>query len=392
MVTRQRLADLLAAFAVFILLFNVLTMTYIGFHNNDNIPWQYLITGVPFLGFFVLRERVSNFNVLVAVYIFFFFLLVLVLMPLTLAFLASMTGLIIGLKLKFDDKALRLTKPIVYAMFAGFIILFVIGEAFTEVSGLGIFIAISSLLCMLVAFLQIYTTNFDLELQKANRSHIEPAPDVIMTGKVSTIGFFATFIVLGGFLIAFPIGAVLLNAIQTFMAFIRSILAGFLPYNPFRNLDIDLPHIDLHTDFDGPGVFFGDYTYYGYESNNNLLFLTIFILLMIVILPLALIIWSFITRHKDRNIKKKFRRQEGASEQTQSHKFRLSHLADLFRGNRGPKHPIRKAYIKKVQSHIKQGTIVLNTHTTDTIANNIKPKENIDGLTNSYNQARYGRD
>jgi len=392
MVKRHRMADFLAAVAVFVLLFNVLTMVYVGFHNNDSIPWQYLIAGVPFLGFFMLREKVPNFNILIVAYIFFFILLVLILMPLTLVALVSAVGLVVGIKLNVDGKALRLTKPNAYAMFGGFVVLFVIGEAFIEVAGLGVFIAASALLCMLTAFLQIYLTNFDLQLQKAHKDHVEPARDVMTTGKVATTSFFATFAVLGGILILFPMGTVLINAFRAVISFIQSILSRLAPYELLRDIDdLALPPIDIHGDYDQIGAFLGERSEYYYEETNALLYLTIFALLIFLAFPLSIMIWSFIKRHKERT-KKSNLRKDGTLDDTQSHKFRFSDITDLFGRNRGPKHPIRKAYIKKVRSHIKQGTIVLDAHTTDTIANSIRPKENIDDLTKSYDQARYGRE
>ena len=271
--------------------------------------------------------------------------------------------------------------------------MFVAGEAFIEVPGLGVFIAASALLCMVVAFLQIYLTNFDLALQRANKDHIEPARDVMTRGKTATIGFFTAFAVLGGVLIFFPMGAVLLNAVRAFIAFVQSILARFAPYELFRDSYSEAPTIDLFFDFDAQlGVEFDGYMNFHYEENNNLLYLTIFVLLTFLVFPLAIIIWSYFKRYKDRIAKINRRQQDGTLDDTQSYKFRFSDITDLFGRNRGPKHPIRKAYIKKVRSHIKQGTIVLDAHTTDTIANSIRPKENIDDLTKSYDQARYGRE
>jgi len=54
------------------------------------------------------------------------------------------------------------------------------------------------------------------------------------------------------------------------------------------------------------------------------------------------------------------------------------------------KHPIRRAYIKKVNSHIKSGVAITNSDTPEVIATKIHPTENINELTTLYEKVRYG--
>ena len=54
-------------------------------------------------------------------------------------------------------------------------------------------------------------------------------------------------------------------------------------------------------------------------------------------------------------------------------------------------HPMRKRYIKKINAHIRGGVVICNTDTVEVIADKIRNIENIDSLTASYEQVRYGR-
>ncbi|MCL2204471.1 MAG: hypothetical protein FWB88_11105 [Defluviitaleaceae bacterium] len=69
----------------------------------------------------------------------------------------------------------------------------------------------------------------------------------------------------------------------------------------------------------------------------------------------------------------------------------LSDLKALFpRIKIRHRHAIRRAYTKKVNTHIKAGTKIIAADTTVVIADKIRPRENIDELTAQYEAVRYG--
>ena len=59
--------------------------------------------------------------------------------------------------------------------------------------------------------------------------------------------------------------------------------------------------------------------------------------------------------------------------------------------HRKPKNPTRRAYVKKVRQHIKNGTKVAVYDTTQDIKQAIAEQEDIGELTQAYEQVRYGR-
>jgi len=66
-------------------------------------------------------------------------------------------------------------------------------------------------------------------------------------------------------------------------------------------------------------------------------------------------------------------------------------LGLLPRGGRLFLHPVRRAYFKKVNRHIRKGMYVSVSDTTGSIGSKIRPSENIDELTATYEKVRYGR-
>lgn len=65
-------------------------------------------------------------------------------------------------------------------------------------------------------------------------------------------------------------------------------------------------------------------------------------------------------------------------------------LRELMPKFRMFRHPVRRAYEKKVNFHIKKGVVIENHDTTDKIADKIRKTEDIDELTAKYVVVRYG--
>ncbi|MCL2855637.1 MAG: hypothetical protein FWE21_08465 [Defluviitaleaceae bacterium] len=391
---RQRLADLLAALAVFVLVFNVLTISYIGFFNNPAIPWTYLFAAAPFLAFLYFRERVPNFSILISIYVFMFFMLFIILLPIGMALLFCGVGLIIGAILRVNGRALRLTQQAAYVFFAGFLVMFIASEAFLDqVPYLSRFVGVSALVCLLSIFLQVYLVNFDLALQKSRKTDTDAGQGVMALAKSTTSGFFGTVAVIGGILAVIPVGAMLFGLLSGWMSAFRSWLAGFSPYRHMGGQMMDVTITGTPTIFDVEDYgLFGEegVLYMYYEPGTNAILYAVVVIFFLVVIPLGAFLLHFFTKGRDK-AKQAKRRQGGVQDKAANRKFRFSDITDLLARDKGPKHPVRKAYIKKVRSHIKQGVAVKPHHATDVIATSIRPNENIDDLTKTYEQARYGQ-
>ena len=70
----------------------------------------------------------------------------------------------------------------------------------------------------------------------------------------------------------------------------------------------------------------------------------------------------------------------------------LEDLLGLLPRRRPFLHPIRRAYAKKVNQHIRAGIPISTADTTDAIYEKISPQEDIRELTAAYEQVRYGQE
>ena len=70
----------------------------------------------------------------------------------------------------------------------------------------------------------------------------------------------------------------------------------------------------------------------------------------------------------------------------------LDDLLGLLPRRRLFRHPIRRAYAKKVNQHMRAGVRVTISDTTDAIYAKISPQEDISELTAKYERVRYGRE
>ena len=111
--------------------------------------------------------------------------------------------------------------------------------------------------------------------------------------------------------------------------------------------------------------------------------------LAIVVIIIFLILYAIARKVKTR---KKSQKLTETQEEVKLDGSLLDDLLDLLPKFKKIRHPIRRAYEKKVNSHIGQGTMVYDHDTTDIIADKIRSVEDIDELTTKYVVVRYGRE
>jgi len=108
-----------------------------------------------------------------------------------------------------------------------------------------------------------------------------------------------------------------------------------------------------------------------------------------LIIGLAIVVYNFVRYFV--NVSRRKNMSKSNMDETMSLKRDLmGDIRDLLpRFGRYSKNAIRRAYAKKVNWHIRRGAAVRRSDTTDTIANKIRAKENIDELTAMYERVRY---
>ncbi|MCL2500176.1 MAG: hypothetical protein FWE90_07550 [Defluviitaleaceae bacterium] len=132
------------------------------------------------------------------------------------------------------------------------------------------------------------------------------------------------------------------------------------------------------------------------DSDANLTMLYIFAAILII-LPVVLLIYASRNIIKDL-LKNFFNKASGDEEESLMPddamgklKFLFGDIASFLPRFRSHGHPVRRAYAKKVNRHIKKGAPITLSDTPDKIADKIRPTENIDGLTAQYERVRYGK-
>ena len=110
---------------------------------------------------------------------------------------------------------------------------------------------------------------------------------------------------------------------------------------------------------------------------------------IIIVLLVLYFLYSIVKKIKPR---KKNEKLEDVQEEVGLTGSLLDDLFDLLPRFKRLRHPIRRAYEKKVNFHIKQGVMVEIHDTTEKIADKIREAEDIDDLTAKYEIIRYWRE
>jgi len=394
---RKLLMSIISNLVAFIVFFNV--FAYVYAMQNMTIPWGHLWLAVPFFLTMPVRAKVSQ------LWLFLLLHFPLLLLPITAMgdvwTMIPITGLCIGMIIYSIDKKIRgeanmtgLTAVWIIALFAVLSMLYVAYLPYAY--GAGILLNISSLICLAAVILFMHVDNMGLSMDLLAVNNKKSAHRTIPTNNVIMAIFLTIIIVFGALSVLFPSDmamALLGNALLELLLFpLRIIvyLISLIQLQPLADPDmVVMPDLD----FEGLEELEAN------ESLANVLSIVTAIMRFLAAAVVIAVVAGFLIAlfyRLYRAFRKKIRPEESlwATEDTVTKlEFSLGDLKELLpRFKIGIKHPLRRAYIKKVNSHIKQGTIIHKYHTTNVIANKIRPKENIDELTQKYEEIRYGRD
>ena len=237
------------------------------------------------------------------------------------------------------------------------------------------------LLGFIILFRQMERLDYRMSLQR-NLEGVALSPRKLMRTN-SAMGFaFAVLVISFGFLTFFlPI-----HLVARFLAWLMARVGDFLGEIPDRGeIPMDLPIFDAEDDMAAMETDFIEDPH-DVRGGELAWFFGVAIGVVVAICLIAAIVLAV---RKLKAAKKK-KRADIPHEAIKLGGSLLDDLLDLLpRFNR--RHPIRRAYEKKVNSHIKLGIAVENYDTTVHIADKIRENEDIDELTERYEAVRYGR-
>ena len=389
------LMDILSNTVAFILVFNFFVLVYTML--NDVVPWPYLLLAIPFFFLFFLRRKIKK------MMYFLIFHVVLLAAPLLalddirifmpiLGFAIVSVVYSLNTKGKGEWSMPGVTAAWVVGILAGLSLLF--NAYVPHLAGIGALLNISSLVALAAIVLYVHLDNlrFSLATLKGLKSK---SVQVTSTSKFLITVFLIMIVLFGALSILFPSQSAVLMIAQ---------LVGQILLLPIRLMVLLAGLFFGETEGEGAGgippILMMDGEMEEQPPLDDPAFAILSTIMgaiaMIIIIIVAVAILGVLFRGLYRAFNKKNNdsgKQSLMPDDIKSKlKFVFGAMRELLpRFRISVKHPVRRAYIKKVNSHIKQGFRALPHYTPEVIADKIRPTEDIDELTQKYEEARYGR-
>jgi len=258
-----------------------------------------------------------------------------------------------------------------------------------------VFLNISSLavLAVVILFMHIDNMRFSLGLMGEGQKGAVAASPV---SNILISIFLAIIVIFGALSVLFPSTSVILalaRFVREILLLPLRLLAALLQWLADGDVEISeiIPMIGAQEG-DMPledGIPMDDAQHSWFMTLVN--FLSIFIGVAIVVVIAAVLLYKLYKAFDKKDDIYKMQKYT-QNDNVDRLKFMFGDFKELLpRFKLGTKHPVRRAYIKKINSHIKQGLRVRPHYTPEIIADQIRPKENIDELTQRYEEVRYGR-
>jgi len=382
----------------FLILFNVLAAAYQAAFGYFN-PLLYFMA-IPFFGMYAARLRVKNFWLFIAVHFACVALAIIVFIgnpPLVVMMTAFVIVISVYSVATMFSGERRLDKIVIPWMIGINMALYVISEH-QDMGGvhLRILLNYSSLIQLVAVLIWTHMDGADKGIRTLINRHRRPLNDVISRSNIGMIIFAAVLVFMGLVSLVVP-GGVLLSRLA---ALIWEGLRDF-----FRFLFSLMPDPGEYQEIELPPLLFEEQPAYDepiapYEMPRGR-FMGVLVQITYVIIAVLIVgavIFALAKTLKE--ARKRFNKLKMSDDNDtkssllpdEASKLRYV-LADLLRllpvFKSKAKHSIRRAFIKKVNAHIKMGTEILPSDTPDKIAEKIRTNENIDELTQAYEKVRY---
>lgn len=395
---RLLLMDLLSNLVAFIVLFNILSFALTLANGRLNLI--YLLLAVPFAFMLFLRKKIKKMRLFLATH---FFMLAIPFVvwhdmwafgPL-LGFVVAM--ILYSMRRKGEGEWNMQGSTAVWVIAFLVLLSMMYATYLPDIGGINALLNISSLISLASVVLYIYLDNMQFSLDLIGVSHQGNSAHTSSVSNVLFTVFLIMVVVFGALSLLFPSEAAALTIIHLLVGIIPLIFQ-FLAL-VFRGIAEEPVVVDNGV-LDGMFMGMGEPLFEPDELAETGPFLAILIaavrFLAIFGLVAAFTIFVVMLIYK---LYKAFSREKRPGKQSlmpddtiNKLKFMLGDFKELLpRFKLSVKHPVRRAYIKKVNGHIKRGLEVRLHYTPEIIADKIRPKEDIDELTQRYEEVRYGK-
>ena len=380
---RRTFKDLLSVGISFIFIYNAIWTLALGFYGR--VGYDFMVLLMPFLLMYVIRRLArKGYVFLIATallcLISWFFLRYLQAEGVIIFFL--FLSLVHSLA-SWSRNEVEPTSMLIVVFFAFHLLLFyfVSPAYYGEAHQAKIIATCLIFTGFTIIYRQMDSLDFKLYLQRDNDELSLSTRRLVRTN--NNMGFvFAGLVLVAGFLsIYLPV-----HLIGRFFSWLAALLVGLIPSPPPAEVDFGPLFVPPAGEADWvleiaeevaptePGIL---------DAILN------FIAMSLIVIAVLLLLYAIAKKIKPR---KKSEKLSDAQEEVKLAGSLLDDLLDLLPRFKKMRHPIRRAYEKKVNLHIKQGILVEDYDTTDIIAEKIRETEDIDELTAKYEIVRYGRD
>ena len=396
---KDLLMDALSNMVAFLVFFNLFAFAFemSNAQPGERTVWLYLLLALPFGFMYFLRKKIKKMWQFLAIHF----------VMLALPFAALSDLWVFGLLMSFTVSTVIYsfyrkgkgewtmqgrTAVWVIALLAGLSLLY--AAYFPEIEGKAALLNISSLAALAAVVLYMHLDNMRFGLGMVG-SHQRKSENISAVSNVLITVFLIIIVIFGALSILFPSEAAAVILVRLivdlillpfhFIAWILQSVLGGAVEPGFLPMILD----DIITG----GI---DYEDTGEQTvRNRILMYTVGVIAVAILVAIAGLILAVLFYRiyiafsgKEEAGKHSLIPEDGISKL----KFVLGDFKELLpRFKLGARHPVRRAYIKKVNGHIKQGLIVRPHYTPEVIADKIRPKEDIDELTQSYEKVRYGK-
>ena len=222
--------------------------------------------------------------------------------------------------------------------------------------------------------------NLDVKLYMNRNNNHRAAKRVVSVNNRMSLIFVGIVSVAGVIALFLPTG-IIFRTISRFFSWLMSLVSVPVPHVPEFDFAVEADEAgEAESIFD----LFAEFT-----ARENRVFAAILEALGFLMLIATIIFVLYILARKVKRISMVAKFTD-VQEEVELAGSIFDDLRDLIPRFKMFRHPIRRAYEKKVNSHIRQGIMIEDKDTTDVIAKKIKKAEDIDELTAKYVVVRYG--
>ena len=399
--SRVTIKNILANLVTFVVLYNVLSLVvFFAYDDITPILWWLI---VPFFLMQIIRAKASNayvftvLHVVLATIVWFvfndWFAMGFMLVAIVYSFNAKSSG---------EWELTRITGIITLIAHVG---MFALAQWWTNVD-MGLFQQQLAGTCIVVlGFIIIYThmDNIDLSLRVLQRSDDDrhSAGSVLRINNILIAVFSGMVVLVGVVVSALPLGRMLVAGWRAVSGLASSFFSRFAREGPTFDFPEQTPiervgilDADQFIFMSPESVMFADEAdlnnpYFALTEDAAVTIFDYYLLRIFLVVGMVIIVRNFIRYFVNLSRKRNASKSRN-DEKTSLTRDILGDIRDLLpRFGRYSKNAIRRAYIKKVNWHIKRGVNVKHSDTTDIIADKIRNIEDIDELTAMYEQVRY---